>query len=96
MMLNLETYLTSLNASKSPLQIRNGFLHDEPEGVKAIDQSGGQRNLTESRLYVYPELATEILHVMSIGTKQKQSPEIKECLDYVRSIKKLRKGQKNG
>jgi hypothetical protein len=94
-MTNLETYLQSLNLSKSPLAVKIGFLHHEPEGMKAIDQKGGGKNLMQTRLYVFPDVDTSILHVMSIGTKQNQGGDIGECRDYVRSIKKSKEVKEN-
>jgi hypothetical protein len=95
-MVNLQTYLTSLSVSKHSLTVKHGFLHNEPDGIKAVDQRGGEGNLMETRVYVYPEDETQTLHVMSIGTKQDQNSDIQECRDYVASIKKLRIESKNG
>jgi hypothetical protein len=43
--------------------------------------------LMQSRLYVFPDTATETLHVISIGTKQEQRGDISECRGYVRPLK---------
>jgi transcriptional regulator with XRE-family HTH domain len=50
---NLDTYFQSLVAGVKPLQIRHGFMHNEPLGVVAIDQKGGGKNLAQTRLYVF-------------------------------------------
>ena len=86
---NLESYLTSLRLSRSPLTVKLGFLHSEPEGMKALDQGKIKGKPIQTRLYVYPDIETSTLHVISIGTKQDQSGDISECREYVRSIKKL-------
>ena len=38
---NLDSYFKALNEGANPLQIKAGFIHNEPEGIKAIDQKGG-------------------------------------------------------
>ncbi len=40
-MQNLEKYHVSLCDSKHPRLVQSGFLHTEPKGIVAIDQSGG-------------------------------------------------------
>jgi hypothetical protein len=84
---NLDTYFKALSEGINPLQIKAGFIHHEPEGIKAIDQKGGKGNLMQTRLYIYPDTATEILHVISIGTKQDQGGDIAECRQYIRPLK---------
>lgn len=92
---NLQKYLDSLNATNSPLTVKFGFIHNEPDGIKAIDQKGGRgKNLMQTRLYVFPDLQSSILYVINIGTKQDQGKDIKECREFVKSIKKL-KEEKN-
>ena len=38
---NLEKFLVSLGVSPHPKLVQFGFLHEEPKGIRAIDQSGG-------------------------------------------------------
>jgi len=84
---NLDTYFRALSEGVNPLQIKVGFIHHEPEGIKAIDQKGGKGNLMQTRLYIFPDMAKEILHVISIGTKQDQSGDISECRQYIKPLK---------
>jgi transcriptional regulator with XRE-family HTH domain len=71
---NLDTYFKSLEAGVKPLQIKHGFLHNETLGVVAIDQKGGGKSLAQTRLYVYPEAETELLHVISLATSDPNKP----------------------
>lgn len=87
---NVDTYFRTLESGCNPINIKAGFIHDEPEGIKAIDQKGGKGKLMQTRLYVYPDAATMILHVISIGTKVDQKSDIKECQDYIRPLKRER------
>ena len=94
-MLNLQSYLQSLSASPTSLNVKHGFIHPEPSGIKAIDQKGGEGSLMETRLYVYPEDEAQVLHVLSIGTKQDQGRDIQECIEYVKSLRKMREDEKH-
>lgn len=83
---NLETYIDSLNAGVKPLQVKHGFMHHEPLGVVAIDQKGGKGKLAQTRLYVYADLTTEVLHLLTLGDKTTQKPDIQSCREYVRDL----------
>ena len=73
---NLDTYHKALNQGISPLNIKAGFIHHEPNGVKAVDQKGGNRkNLgkpKQSRLYIYPDPDTRMLYLITVGDKNSQ------------------------
>ena len=90
---NLETYYRTLQKLGNPLQVKAGFIHVEPNGIKAIDQSGSEEvlgkkiKLRQTRLYVYPETDTKILHLLKIGDKNSQEDDIKLCRDYVKDIR---------
>ncbi|HEY7313836.1 MAG TPA: hypothetical protein VH643_31085 [Gemmataceae bacterium] len=86
---NLQTYFEALRAGNKPLQIKYGFVHVEPDGIFAIDQKGGGLGkLAQSRLYVYPDTDTEILHLLTIGGKgHEQRNDIQQCKDFVAQIK---------
>jgi len=60
---NLDTYFKTLSSGINPLQIKAGFIHHEPEGIKAIDQKGGKQKvkLQQTRLYIYPDTLTKTL-----------------------------------
>ena len=49
---NLDTFLKALNRGV-PLEnaARLGFIHDEPKGIKAVDQKGAGVGVTQARLY---------------------------------------------
>jgi hypothetical protein len=84
---NLDTYFRTLQSVGNPLQVKAGFIHDESDGIKAIDQRGGGKNLTQTRLYIYPEVERQILHIISIGTKTDQKSDVNECRDYIKPLK---------
>lgn len=64
-----------------------GFLHVEPGGVCAVDESGAGRQ-TPTRLYVYVGVRARRLHLLAIGGKARQASDIQDCLDMVARIKK--------
>ncbi len=88
---NLDTYFKTLSEGINPLQIKAGFIHHEPEGIKAIDQKGGRQKvkLQQTRLYIYPDVPTKTLFLLTIGDKQTQRDDIKFCREHVR--KEIRK-----
>jgi len=87
---NLDTYFKALQLSGNPLQVRAGFIHDEPDGIKAIDQKGGGRKikLKQTRLYIFAYVENKALYALTIGDKQSQKEDIKWAQDYVREIKR--------
>ncbi len=93
---NLDTYFKTLNILGSPQNITSKFIHREQSGVKAIDQSGSDEKLKETRLYIYPDVEKNIIHLITIGDKGTQSEDVKSCSRYVKEIikKKKRKGDK--
>lgn len=85
---NLQTYMEALRAGNKPMQIKFGFVHVEPNGVFAIDQKGGVGKLAQTRLYVYPNTDTEILHLLTLGGKgYEQRTDIQLCKDFVAQLK---------
>ena len=91
--LNLDQYHKALIEGAAPLKKLFGFMHFEPMGVIAIDQSGGGKSLAQTRLYVYPEVLAEskILHLITLGDKNSQRTlDIAACREYVTYLRKLR------
>ena len=83
---NLDTYFRTLVKLGNPLQIKAGFIHHEPKGIKAIDQKGGGQKvkLKQTRLYIYPNLENKILYLLIIGDKTSQRDDLKYCLEFVK------------
>jgi hypothetical protein len=84
---NLDTYYKALLQGAKPLQIKFGFMHNEPQGVVAIDQKGGGKSLMQTRLYVFPFVEKEVLHLITIGDKTTQSADLATCRNFVSSIR---------
>ena len=80
---NLDTFFGALKSGAKIQGTHYGFMHDEPSGIKAIDQKGGDRNLAQGRLYVYPDEGTKILHLITICDKTSQQKDIQYCKKYV-------------
>ncbi len=94
-MRNVQIYLDSLENSKNPSLLHLGFLHHEPMGIRAIDQTGGKladgtkrQKLKEFRLYTYPDFKTKILHLFCIGDKTSQPKDIQYSKKQVESLRK--------
>lgn len=90
MMRNLAKYFDLLKDGKNPLQIKEGFIHHKVGlGIKEIDQKGSDiPKPMQSRLYVYPDVETNILHVITVGNKTDQSADVRLARQYVAGLKK--------
>ena len=68
-----------------------GFVHVEPKGIIAIDQKGAGAGTRQTRLYVYPDATTKILHLITIGTKEKhsQKADIQYASEFVDSLRQV-------
>lgn len=86
-LVNLQTYLTALNAGSQPLQIGYRFIHPEGHGVVAIDQKGGGKSLAETRLYAYPDAVERILYLLTIGDKNSQRADVLQCHEYAAQLR---------
>lgn len=89
MLKNLDKYFEALNQCGNPLQVSIGFIHNEPVGIKAIDQKGGgkKHKLQQTRLYIFPNINTNILYLLAIGNKTTQRDDIGKCREFVVNIK---------
>jgi len=86
---NLNTYLAALDEGVNPIQIqeRFRFVHNERNGIYAVDQKGGPKNLAEIRLYLFPHAPSETLYLLTIGDKNSQPRDINDCRAMVKEIK---------
>jgi hypothetical protein len=93
---NLDTFLKALNGGV-PLEnvARFGFVHDEPKGIKAVDQKGAGAGVTQTRLYTFPDSDTETVHLITVGNKSSQKANIKYASEFVDDLRK-RKENTNG
>jgi hypothetical protein len=84
---NLQSYLSALNKGLTVQQIIRGWIHSEPCGMKAIDQTGPNKPKKALRVYVYPDEETKILHIFTIGDKDSQQDDISHCTHTALAIK---------
>ncbi|MCW1886179.1 hypothetical protein OKA04_15685 [Luteolibacter flavescens] len=73
---NLQVYQDALNQCKNPIHVQLGFLHQEPKGIRAVDQRGGaypdgtkRPKMKEVRAYTYSNLKSHTLHLLCVGGK---------------------------
>jgi hypothetical protein len=83
----LDTFLKAIQACDQPQQVIRGWIHPEPKGVKAIIEKGAGKNLRATRLYVFPEKNKRLVYVLSIGDKDSQRNDIKECCSFVDGLR---------
>ena len=87
---NLDKYFDALKNIGNPLQITAGYIHNEPDGIIALDQKGGKQKvkLQQTRLYVFSDTDKQILYILLLGDKRSQSDDIKYCRKFVKRLKK--------
>lgn len=83
---NLDTFFGILCKDVPLEQIHFGFIHDEPSGVKAIDQKGAGTGVKQTRLYTYPDTNTEIVHLITVGDKDSQTADIRYATEFVNDL----------
>lgn len=86
MFANLDKILSLLKEGRKLGSFQVGFFRPEGEGVYRIGQTG-VASAKESRLYVFPDEVKRIMYVLGIGTKERQSEDINEAHQTVRSLK---------
>ena len=92
---NLEKYLIFIESVSHPRLVQFGFLHEEPKGIRAIDQSGGtlasgekRGKLDQTRLYTYAALESKVLHLLCLGSKTTQAKDIRYAESVVDALRK--------
>lgn len=92
---NLEKYHMAIESAKHPKLVQFGFLHEEPKGIRAIDQSGGalasgkkRGTLDQTRLYSYADLESKSLHLLCLGSKTTQAKDIRYAESVVDALRK--------
>lgn len=83
---NLAAFLAALNEGLKPQQISRGFIHDEPLGIKALDESGPGKHKKALRLYVYPDENTNTLRILTLGDKTTQRQDIQVASNTVKAL----------
>ena len=92
---NLGKYVTAIESCSHPRLVQFGFLHEEPKGILAIDQSGGtfasgekRGKLNQTRLYTYAALESKVLHLLCLGSKTTQAKDIRYAESVVDVLRK--------
>lgn len=86
---NLDSYYRALKECGSPILVKAGFVHNEPMGIKALDQKCGgiKGKLKATRLYIYPNIEENILMLLAIGDKQAQGRDVEQCKKRVKALR---------
>ena len=93
---NLDTFFKALNRGATlENAIRYGFIHNEPRGIKAIDQKGAGAGVKQTRLYTFPDNTTKTVHLITIGDKRSQKADVRYACDFVDNLRK-REEKTNG
>ena len=90
---NLDTAIDLLNDGIPPEHLHTyGHIRKEGNrGLLAIDQRGTPfKKLRETRLYVFPEKETRVLHLITINYKDTQQEDIKRCKKFISDLLKTR------
>lgn len=82
---NLDTYQRALCAGARVQDVKFGFLHKEPMGIKAIVQTG-PKNLKPTRLYIYPDEGAKVIYTITLGDKTTQREDIQFSKEFVSSL----------
>ena len=78
-----------LQISDNPRNIAHyGKVHNEGNGLYAVDQRGEKPKLREARLYFYPDFEDEILYILGIGFKETQEADILRYHKCIRTVQK--------
>lgn len=83
---NLEKIMRLLRAGHKIGGFSIGFFRSEGDGVYRIGQTS-VRAARESRLYIYPDEAKRIMHILTVGDKKTQQDDINEAKRAVKHIK---------
>jgi hypothetical protein len=85
---NLSTYMNQLYHGINPMQIRFGFVHPEGNHGAVAIAGSRRRGARAVRLYVYPDLETRTLHLVTAGDKgSQQRRDIPFVRDYVKDLR---------
>jgi hypothetical protein len=89
---NLDTLMKGLNQGLKLEQVMTfGFVHSEPHGVLAVDQTGGKK-LAETRLYIFPDKETLTVYPITLGDKGSQQEDIETCALFTKQMRTQRGG----
>jgi hypothetical protein len=91
---NLDKVLGILRQGSKMGSFQIGFFRSESGGVFRIGQTG-VKSAKESRLYVFPNQDNEIMYLLTIGTKDRQTQDINEAQAIVKTIRGTLEGEKS-
>ncbi len=85
---NLNKYFGALQSGLLPGQLKAGYIHNEPQGVVAIDESGSPGRLRATRLYIYVVVTSTTVHLITIGDKDSQQRDLLDCRKFMATLKR--------
>ena len=83
---NTESILGLLNSGKRIGGFQVGYFRSEGDGLYRVGQTG-VKAAKETRLYVFPDEAVEIIHVIGIGDKETQQRDIRSAKKTVDALR---------
>ena len=68
-------------------------MHTEEQGVVAIDQTGMKGSGMATRLYIYPDIQEQVIHLITLGDKGTQKRrDLVECRMYMKQLQAKKSG----
>lgn len=92
---NLDTLFQALQRGANVNDIRFGFVHGESRRILAIDQKGAGAGVTQTRLYIFPDKSSKIVHLITVGDKGTQKADIRYAVEFVDNLNEC-EGQNDG
>lgn len=83
----------ALNSGANLEHTKFGFMHSEPRGIVAIDQKGGGAGLKETRLYLYPDKSSHLIHLITLGDKSTQKADIRYACEFLGGLTQSQRNQ---
>lgn len=84
---NLDTYYQALQGGIRPLEIKAVYLL---RSLLALDQKGGGKGLAQTRLYFFPDAATETLFLITIADKNGPNHDLGETCQFLKTLGKAK------
>src|SRR5258708_13716569 len=83
---NLARYMEMLKAQSNPRMISANFIHNERQGLLALTQQGYKPKQPKTRLYIYPEVNSKRLYLITIGDASNQDGDVKDAHRFIEKL----------